>query len=339
MSGSGAGGITVFIGGSAGAIEALAELLRRLPGELAAPVMVVLHVGRSGASLLPAILDRVGELHAVSPTDGESLADGVVYVAPRGKHMLIEDRRVRLTEGPAEHGLRPAIDPLFRSAARACGSRSVGVILSGMLDDGTAGLGEIKARGGLTLVQAPDEAAFPSMPQSEIANVEVDYVLPVAELGEMVAELVSSGSERAATVHGDPGAPDPPTDVPGGAEPPGMRTDITCPRCGGVLWEDVQGRFTIYRCLAGHIYSADSLLAIQGEGLDEAIWRPIRMLHERGALLRRLATRATNQRRERSADYFNEQAEDALRRAAEMRAALTDSERHEEPNWARAHRR
>lgn len=340
MSGSDAVGTTVVIGGSAGAIESLAGFLRRLPRELAAPVLVVLHVGRGGVSLLPAILDRVGELHAVNPSEGESLADGVVYVAPRGKHMLIEGHRVRLTEGPAEHGLRPAIDPLFRSAARTCGPSAVGVILSGMLDDGTAGLGEIRARGGLTLVQAPDEAAFPSMPESAIANVEVDYVLPVAELGEIVAELVSSGFERpAAAVHGEPAASDAPTDVLGGAETPGMRTDITCPRCGGVLWEDVQGRFTIYRCLAGHIYSADSLLAIQGEGLDEAIWRPIRMLHERGALLRRLAARATSERRLRSADYFSEQAEEALRRAAELRGALTESERHDEPGWARADER
>ena len=172
----------VFIGGSAGAIEALAELLSRLPEDFGAPVMVALHVGMTGASVLPSILDRVGSLHAVSPADGESLVRGVVYVAPRGRHLLVEDGRVRLGQGPTEHGVRPAIDPLFRSAAREFGPHAIGVVLSGMLDDGTAGLGEIRAQGGWALVQQPSEAAFPNMPQSAIGNVDVDEVLPIAEL-------------------------------------------------------------------------------------------------------------------------------------------------------------
>ncbi len=321
-------GFTIFIGGSAGAIEALAELLAGLPGDLPAPLLIVLHVGRNGAGMLPAILDRVGALHAINPIDGESLADGVVYVAPRGRHMLIDERGVRLSDGPAEHGLRPAIDPLFRSAARVCGPRAIGVVLSGMLDDGTAGLREIRARGGWTLVQTPDEAAFPSMPESAIANVAVDYVLPASELAGKVAEIVARGQQRS----GDrplapPPAPEPMAHVLGGPDPPGMRTEITCPQCGGVLWEEVEDRITIYRCRADHLYSPDSLLAVQGEGLDSAIWRPIRMLQERGALLRRLAARASSQGRERSTRYFNEEAEDALRRAAEMRRALPDSQR------------
>ena len=326
-------GFTVFIGGSAGAIEALAELLGRLPEELAAPVLVVVHVGRAGASVLPSILDRVGALHAITPADGEELVDGIVYVAPRGEHMLVEGSCVRLSAGPAEHGLRPAIDPLFRSAARECGPRAIGVVLSGMLDDGTAGLREVQARGGWTLVQAPDEATFRSMPESAIAGVAVDYVLPVAQIAERIEMLVRSGVLRTDAGGDSPQSwkPEPFVGDLGGREPPGMRTDITCPECGGVLWEQVQERITIYRCRAGHLYSLESLLAVQGEGLDSAIWRPIRMLHERGALLRRLAERAASHGRTRSADYFNAEAEDALRRAAELRRALTDSERHEEP--------
>ncbi len=327
-------GLAVFVGGSAGALEALVELLARLPSQLPAPLLVVLHVGRNGASVLPAILDRAGMLHAITPTDGESLANGVVFVAPRGKHMLVDGHRVRLSEGPTEHGLRPAIDPLFRSAGRTCGPRAVGVVLSGMLDDGTAGLREIRAHGGWALAQAPDEAAFPSMPQSAIDNVGVDYVLPVGQLAGKLVELIRNGKQRG----GDeadivPLPPEPRGEALSGPEPPGMRTDITCPQCGGVLWEEVEGRITIYRCRAGHLYSPDSLLAVQGEGLDSAIWRPIRMLQERGALLRRLAARSSSQGRERSARYFDDQAEDALKRAAEMRRALTESElrQHETP--------
>lgn len=313
----------VFIGGSAGAIEALAELLSRLPEDFGAPVMVALHVGMTGASVLPSILDRVGSLHAVSPADGESLVRGMVYVAPRGRHLLVEDRRVRLGQGPTEHGVRPAIDPLFRSAAREYGPRAIGVVLSGMLDDGTAGLGEIRAQGGWALVQQPSEAAFPNMPQSAIGNVDVDEVLPIAELAARLDELVRHPQWRANPSDG--GATVPPAArarEDDDAEPPGMRTDITCPECGGVLWEEIDDQLTMYRCQAGHAFSADSLLAVQGEGLDTAIWRPIRMLRERGALLRRLAARASAQGRERSARYFEEQAHDALHRASEMRRTL-----------------
>jgi two-component system chemotaxis response regulator CheB len=325
-------GLRVFIGGSAGAIEAVAALLAGLPAEFPAPVLVVLHTGRNGASVLPAILERVGPLQAVTPADGESLSDGIVYVAPRDNHMLVEGHRVRLNEGPAEHGLRPAIDPLFRSAARACGPRAVGVVLSGMLDDGTAGLREIRARGGWTLAQAPDEAAFGSMPRSAIDNVGVDYVLPVAGLAAVLTELVCSRRQRPEEAEQLP--PPPPGPVASelaGPEPPGMRTDITCPRCGGVLWEEVEDRVTIYRCRAGHVYSPDSLLAVQEEGLDSAIWRPIRMLQEQAALSQRLAARADAQGRERSARHFHHEADEALRRAAEMRRTLSADVRRGQP--------
>lgn len=320
----------MFLGGSAGGLEALAELLARLPIGLAAPVLVVLHLGRAGKSVLPTILDRAGELHAVTPLDGESLVNGVVYVAPPDRQMLVEDGRVRLVEGPTEHGMRPAIDPLFRSAARAYGPRAIGVVLSGMLDDGTAGLREIHARGGWTLVQDPDEAMFPSMPSSAIAGVDVDAILPVVEMAARIEQIVGAQRERVR-------APNAATPIPGAREaqespnPPGMRTDIACPRCGGVLWEEVDQRLTTYRCQAGHLYSPDSLLAVQGEGLDTAIWRPIRMLQERGALLQRLAEHAAEQGRERSARYFRDQARQTLLRATEMRRAATDLQTEPKP--------
>jgi len=314
-------GAGVFIGGSAGGIEVLAELLSRFSPGLAAPVLVVLHVGKSGTSVLPDILDRVGSMHVVTPAHGEKLVDGRVYVAPRGRHMLVEDGHVLLSEGPSEHGLRPAIDPLFRSAARTFGARAIGVIVSGMLDDGAAGLGEIRARGGWTLVQQPGEAAFAGMPQSAIASVDVDYVLPAAELAARIEKLVSAPSRPGDSATAPRAAVDPYPSEFDGPAPPGMRTDITCPLCGGVLWEEVERRLTMYRCRSGHAYSADSLLAVQGEGLDNAVWRPIRILTERGALLRRLGARASYQGRERSARWFEEQADEALRRAAEMRRA------------------
>ena len=327
----------VFIGGSAGGIEVLAELLSRLPARLPASVLVVLHVGKSGTSVLPDIFDRVGSMHAVTPANGEPLSHGIVYVAPRGKHMVVEDGRVFLNEGPTEHGLRPAIDPLFRSAARTYGARAIGVIVSGMLDDGTAGLGEIRSHGGWALVQQPSEAAFPSMPESAIASVEVDYVLPAAELAERIEQLV-----RSPTRAGDGAAAPRQTGDPylldlGDPAPSGMRTDITCPLCGGVLWEEVERQLTMYRCRSGHAFSADSLLAVQGEGLDTAIWRPIRILTERGALLRRLGARAAQQGRARSAQWFEDQADESMRRAAEMRRAAGGNQRRASPKQSTGH--
>jgi two-component system, chemotaxis family, protein-glutamate methylesterase/glutaminase len=324
----------VFIGGSAGGIEALVELLARLSPDLGAPVLVVLHVGTTGMNVLPAILDRVGSMHASTPSPGEAVENGVIYVAPRGRHMLVEDGHVLLSEGPTEHGLRPAIDPLFRSAARTYGAKAIGVIVSGMLDDGTAGLGEIRARGGWALVQQPAEAAFPSMPESAIANVDVDFVLPAAELADRIEELVSSPTTRDAEPAAAPRpALDPYIGEGDGPVPAGMRTDITCPVCGGVLWEYLERRLTMYRCRSGHAYTADSLLAAQGEGLDNAVWRPIRILTERGALLRRLGARAARQGRERSARWFEDQADEALQRAAELRrAADADGRRQTSPH-------
>lgn len=315
----GAGRPCVFIGGSAGAIEVLVELLPLLSPDLSAAVLITLHVGRTGTSVLPMILDRVGGIHVVTPEDGEVLANGTVYVAPRGQHMVAEGGRVRLQTGPTEHGVRPAIDPLFRSAARSYGPKAIGVIVSGMLDDGVAGLREIKAHGGWTLVQDPREAAFPSMPESAIAHVDVDYVLPVAGLAACIQRLVSAPPRRSVSAPG-PMAKEHARGLEP-SPPPGMETDVTCPLCGGVLWEEIEDRLTTYRCRSGHVYSPQSLLSVQGDGLDSAIWRPIRIMTERGALLHRLSERAEQQGRGHAARMYSEQAVDALRRASELRRA------------------
>src|SRR5262249_23138885 len=312
----------VFIGGSAGGIEALAELLSNLSPSLAAPVLVVLHVGTSGMSVLPAILDRVGSMHACTPANGEALENGVIYVAPRGRHMVVEDGHVLLNEGPTEHGLRPAIDPLFRSAARTYGARGIGLTGPGMMEGGAAGLGELRARCGWALFQQPAEAAFESMPESAIASVDVDFVLPAAGLAGHNEGLVSSPTTPGAGPAPAPGpAPDPSLAQGGGPAPPRGRAALKRPACRGVLWGGRARRVTMCGCRSGHAYSADSLLAAQGEGLDGAVWAPIRILTERGALLRRLGARAAAQGRERSARWFEEQADEALRRAAEMRRA------------------
>lgn len=322
--------MAVFVGASAGGVETLVELLAPLPPGLPAPVLVVLHISRRGQNMLASILNRAGPLSAVTAEHRQRLAPGVVYVAPRDRHMLVANGAVLLSDGPAEHGVRPAIDPLFRSGAREYRANAVGVVLSGMLDDGTAGLAEIRHEGGQALVQDPDEALYPQMPTSAIANVDVDGVLPVAALAARIDELVRDPTRQmpsgAAPAEG-------PGDSPRSRRPAGMRTDLLCPLCSGRLWEGAdQGQIT-YRCAAGHTYTAPGLLAAQHEGLDDALWRPVRILHQQGALQRRLAAQSRAQGRRQSARFFDNQAEATLRQADKMRRMLsTEAERGTGPD-------
>ena len=179
----------IAVGASAGGVQALSELASRLPPDLPAAVLVVLHLSPHGHSVLPAILSRAGTLPALHAQDGEGLKPGRIYVAPPDHHLLVEDGRLQLSRSAAEHGHRPAIDATFRSAALAYGPRCVGVVLTGNLDDGAAGLAAIKKSGGITVVQDPKDALYPSMPERAIAAVAVDHVLPVADIASLLADL------------------------------------------------------------------------------------------------------------------------------------------------------
>src|SRR5262245_27288904 len=175
----------IVVGASAGGVEALTQLVRALPADLPASVFVVLHVPAQSPSVLPTILSRVSPLPAVHPEDGEAIQPGRIYVAPPDRHLLVKRGHVRLARGPRENSNRPAVDPLFRTAGRAYGRRVVGVVLSGVLDDGTAGLAAVKMRGGVAVVQGPDEALYPGMPRNAAENVAVDYCLPVGQIAAL----------------------------------------------------------------------------------------------------------------------------------------------------------
>jgi two-component system, chemotaxis family, protein-glutamate methylesterase/glutaminase len=319
-----AGHDIIVIGASAGGVEALRQVAEGLPADLPAAVFVVLHVAPQSPSILPLILDRAGPLRAAHPEDGEQIRPGRVYVAPPDNHLLIEPGRVRVIHGPKENRHRPAADPLFRSAAVAYGPRVVGVVLTGALDDGTVGMKAIKRRGGLAVVQDPREAFYPSMPQSVLMNVEVDYRVGLAEVGPLLARLSREPAP-------DEGAYPVPEDLEaenmiaeqrlsGGemvasVEKLGRVTPLTCPECHGSLWEVRDGELLRFRCHVGHAFSGDSLMAEQGDATEDALWSAVRALEEKMVLSRRMAERSRQRGLGRAAETF-----DARARAAEGQA-------------------
>jgi two-component system chemotaxis response regulator CheB len=318
----------IVIGASAGGVEALSLVLAELPRDLRAAVLVVLHLAR-GRSMLPEILSRAGKLPAVHPEDGDSLEYGKVYVARPDHHLIVEPGRVRVVHGPTENGCRPAVDPLFRSAARIYGPRVIGIVLTGALDDGTAGLAAVKEAGGIAIVQDPDEAFAPSMPQSARALVPVDHVLPVREIGVLISELTR---EEIGAPASKPGPhvvamePDlaPPSVALNENDRPGKVSVFTCPECHGTLWEADERGIVRFRCRVGHVYSAESMLAAQTDSVDRALWTALRSLEERAALTHRLADRAEQRRHKWVARAFKERAQAADSHAAVVRELLAN---------------
>lgn len=282
----------VVIGASSGGLAAVLELAAALPADLQAIVGVVLHVG-TRPSILPQLLAARSAWRAVHPSDGDALQPGTIYVAPPDHHMLFTPQVVRLVRGPRENHSRPAIDPLFRSAALHWRERAIGVVLSGQLDDGTAGLKAIKGCGGTTVVQDPADAIEPGMPSSALANVPVDHCVPLAAMAPLLLAL-------AARAGAPPGTPIERVvreqaiferkHVMENLSVLAAPSALTCPDCGGGLWELKDRRPLRYRCHTGHAFTADSLEAAQAEHAEFTLWSSLRALREREMLLRRLAS-------------------------------------------------
>lgn len=313
----------VVIGGSAGAYEALGGLLHDLPPDLPAAIFVVIHIGQD--SLLPALLDRRSRLPVVAAESGVLSERGRVYVAVPGMHLLLHHDHVLLRRGPRENHSRPAVDALFRSAAVSLGSRVTGVVLSGSLSDGTAGLRAIKRCGGLAVVQEPEDALVPSMPRSALRHVDVDYVRSVDDMPALLARLA-----------GEPAGPSPavPVDIRleaaiAAQELADMKVDdrlgkispFTCPECHGALWEIHDGAMLRFRCHVGHAFTADTVLAARGADIDRMLATLQRVHQERAALARRMAGRERAGARHNLADRLEARAcdyEDGARVVMEM---------------------
>jgi len=317
----------VVIGASAGGVEAVGTLVSRLPPDLPATLFVVLHIPASGTSALPAILTRRGELPAAHAVDEEPIRTGRIYVAPPDHHLLVQRDVVRVIRGPRENGYRPAIDPLFRSAARAFGARVTGVVLSGVLDDGTAGLAVIKSSGGRALVQDPDDALYSGMPFSAIEFVDVDAILPAGELAGAIVAATREAVVSPAPVPEPALAENDFVQIDRGAShapQPGESSGFTCPECGGGLWETTEGRLPRFRCRTGHGYSIDTLLAGQSNVVEGGLWAALRALEERAALARRMAERFRSRGRRTVAARFERQADAAVEQGIAIRRALDE---------------
>jgi two-component system chemotaxis response regulator CheB len=319
----------VVVGFSAGGVEAMARLASFLPGDLPAAVFLVHHFPANSQSALPGILSRAGKLPAVHAVHDQEIEHGRIYVAPPDRHMLIVENRIHLTRGPRENGHRPAVDPLFRSAARWFGPRVIGVLLSGSLDDGSAGLVAVKRHGGVAVVQDPDEALYAGMAQSAMSRVGVDHVLPVEEIAQLLTRLtrepVASQEGKTPMVPEENEVQDPAESGTAAIEDgplPGPPTALTCPDCGGAIWEHVDGELVRYRCHVGHAYSADSMVGAQAALVEAALWTAVRALEEKAQLSQRLADRSRRRGLERLADRYAEAVRNAQLGSSSIRHLL-----------------
>ena len=324
----------VVIGASAGGMDALQKLVAPLPRELPASLFIVWHLSPGARSILPAILSKAGKLPATMPADGDRIERGRIYVAPNDHHMLLENGYIRVARGPKENRFRPAVDPLFRSAAYVYGPRVIGIVLTGALDDGTAGLWTIKLRGGTAIVQEPSEALIRSMPLNALDNVAVDYKLPVAEIGEILPQLVRESApeplgvgaeedektgheiriskEREALSEGTLGF--------------GELSPFTCPECHGVLSMLREGKIIRFRCHTGHALSASTLLSAASEDIERRLWDAARAVDETVMLLNRLGEEFARAGNTAAAEKCFDMARETHERLAPVRESAINNE-------------
>jgi two-component system chemotaxis response regulator CheB len=317
----------IVIGASAGGVEALPTVLAQLPKALPAAVFVVLHIPPDVPSQLPAIIARRSEMPATHPKHRQKIEHGRIYIAPPDCHLRLEHDHVQLIHGPKENRHRPAVDPLFRSAATKFGPRVVGVILTGALDDGTQGLAAVKRCGGVAIVQNPKEAFMPSMPASALRYVKVNHVLSLPEIGPALVRLAKKPARRmtasdcakaqkeVSIMEGDISLEEVQNRL-------GAPSGFICPECHGPLWETRHGALPHFRCHVGHAFSPESLLAGESDAVEAALWTAVRTLEGRAALLKRLATQSDQSKRNFSSGSFHRQAQEHRQQASLLRKLL-----------------
>jgi len=339
----------VVMGASSGGIDAIRTVLSSLPHKLDAPILIVQHVAAHSPGALPDIFKRLSALPVKLAVDKEKLENGVIYFAPPDHHLLVKGRILRTIRGPKENRHRPAIDPLFRSAALDFGKFTVGVILSGLQDDGSAGLQVIKNAGGTTIVQDPNDAIVSEMPQNAIDIVQVDYILPARDIAQQIVRLVNRTvqhkTSKAEKVHHLKAAnPAQSRKSERKMLSPAEETVLaefdmhqveedftratpsvfTCPECKGVLWEVKEGALRRFRCKVGHAYTAQAMASEQADKIDEALWVALTTLEETAALARKMGNDAREKKQNWTAKYFEARLDHAQKHAKILRQLLLD---------------
>jgi two-component system chemotaxis response regulator CheB len=318
----------VVIGASSGGIEAMRQIVADLPADFPAAIAFVQHTSSHAPSVLHKILEKAGKLPAVSPTGTDDLRAGTIYVAPPNYHLLVEPGRVYLGRGPKENRFRPAIDPLFRSAAKVFGPNAVGVILTGNLDDGSAGLWAIKELGGVAIVQDPEDAMYPSMPTNAIKYVVPDFVVPLSDIAQLLVEVTAAPKREFASqipesmeievkiaTHEDP--------LAAGVGRLGEPSVFACPECHGVLLLLKDRGHPRFRCHTGHAYSTESLLVHIQEEVEIHLGTTIRAMQEGNVLMRSMAEHAASTD---DSSALLERAEQLHRHANTLRQMLTSEQ-------------
>jgi two-component system, chemotaxis family, protein-glutamate methylesterase/glutaminase len=315
----------VAVGASAGGVEALKEMAAGLPPDLPCAVLVALHMPAGAASALARIIDGCGPLSAVTARDGEPLTNGRIHVAVPDRHLLVDDHQVVLSQGPTENGHRPAINALFRSVALEFGPNAIGVILSGVLDDGVLGLAAIKGRGGVAVVQDPEDALFPGMPLNAIQGGQLDHRVAAADIGALLGRLADRPGGNAAM------EPDMGMELENriamgkrfstafDGEALGPPSGYSCPDCNGSLMEVQVGN---YRCRVGHAWTSDALLVAQDQEVETALWVALRSLQEKVKLSRKLASNVGSGP---MFDRYTEMADEAEHACSVLSAKLQDA--------------
>lgn len=316
----------VAIGTSAGGVDALVFLARNFPPQFPAAILVTIHLPSQTNSSLDEILTRAGPLPAEFASHGQRFRTGHVYIAPAGRHLLIDGEHLSLGIGPRENNVRPSIDPMLRSAAACCGPRSIGVVLTGTMGDGASGMHAVRRCGGITVVQDPDDAAFPEMPLNALNRSTPDHVVHLGELPKLLLGLVQQPVGAVKPV---------PTDIKyeveiartGRAGIPemdrlGRRSALSCPDCGGVMWEIAEGDVLRFRCHVGHAYSAEMMQLAQDESLRRALGSALRALDERIALTEKLRKQAADRGHNRVTTHWAQKKAEIEHEAEVIRGAI-----------------
>jgi len=325
----------IVMGASAGGVNALVDLVASLPADFDASIFLVLHVSPSSPSLLPDILSRSGPLKAKHPNDGEKIKPGNIYVAPPDHHLILDNDSVLVKKGPKENRFRPSIDALFRSAAYMYGSRVIGIVLSGLMDDGTSGLWSVKRLGGVSIIQDPSDARFPDMPLNALEQVEVDYKLPVSEMASKLKKLISEPVKKSPAISSEEkkrfeteitiATQDNAFEM--GILNMGDLTPFTCPECHGSLVSIQEGKRRRYRCHTGHAYTSSALLDSVTKTIEENLWNAVRGLEETVMLLENTGKQLEESGQKREAKQFLDKAKETRAKSHEIRKTIFEQER------------